>query len=79
MCNSAVYEFAERRQGCRRQQQSFLCEDDPCLTSQRIQTSTVCTRRLEFASLRQDPLDLSFWSFLTFLHHGIAEIETHFL
>ena len=22
-------------------------------------------------SLRQDPLDLSFWSFLTFLHHGI--------
>ena len=25
--------------------------------------------------LRQDPLDLSFWSFLTFLHHGIEEIE----
>ena len=30
--------------------------------------------------LRQDPpLDLSFWSFLTFLHHGIEEIERHLL
>ena len=25
------------------------------------------------------PLDLSFWSFLTFLHHGIEEIERHLL
>ena len=25
--------------------------------------------------LRQDPLDLSFWSFLTFLHNGIEEVE----
>ena len=25
------------------------------------------------------PLDLSFWSFLTFLHHGIEEVERHFL
>ena len=30
--------------------------------------------------LRQDPpLDLSFWSFLTFLHHGIEEVEKHLL
>ena len=32
-----------------------------------------------FFFLRQDPLDLSFWSFLTFLHHGIEEVETHLL
>ena len=25
------------------------------------------------------PLDLSFWSFLTFLHHGIDEVERHLL
>ena len=25
--------------------------------------------------LRQDPPDLIFWSFLTFLHHGIEEVE----
>ena len=30
--------------------------------------------------LRQDPpLDLSFWSFLTFLHHGIEKVEGHLL
>ena len=29
--------------------------------------------------LRQDPLDLSFWSFLTFFHHGIEEVERHLL
>ena len=33
--------------------------------------------------LRQDPPppppDLSFWSFLTFLHHGIDEVERHLL
>ena len=29
--------------------------------------------------LRQDPLELSFWSFLTFLHHGIEEVERHHL
>ena len=28
---------------------------------------------------RQDPLDLSFWSFLTFFHHGIEEVERNFL
>ena len=34
-----------------------------------------------FLVLRQDPppLDLSFWSFLTFLHHGIEEVERHLL
>ena len=30
-------------------------------------------------ALRQDPLDLSFWSFLTFWHHGIEEVERHLL
>ena len=31
-------------------------------------------------SLRQDPpLDLGFWSFLTFLHRGIEEVERHLL
>ena len=35
---------------------------------------------LLWATLRQDPpLDLSFWSFLTFLHHNIEEVETHLL
>ena len=29
--------------------------------------------------LMQDPLDLSFWSFLTFLHNGIQKVERHFL
>ena len=29
--------------------------------------------------LRQDPLDLSFWSFLTFLHYGIEEVNRHLL
>ena len=29
--------------------------------------------------LRQDPLDLSFWSFSTFLHHGIEKVEGHLL
>ena len=29
--------------------------------------------------LREDPLDLSFWSFLTFLHHGIEEVKRHLL
>ena len=31
----------------------------------------------EDGQLRQDPLDLSFWSFLTFLHHGIEKVERH--
>ena len=35
--------------------------------------------RRSINKLRQDPLDLSFWSFLTFLHHGIEEVETHLL
>ena len=29
--------------------------------------------------LRQDPLDLSFWSFFTFWHHGIEEVERQLL
>ena len=28
-------------------------------------------------SFKAGPLDLNFWSFLTFLHHGIEEIERH--
>ena len=31
------------------------------------------------AILRQDPLDLGFWSFLTFLHRGIEKVERHLL
>ena len=30
-------------------------------------------------SLKAGPLDLSFWSFLTFLHHGIEKVERHLL
>ena len=30
-------------------------------------------------SCYRTPFDLSFWLFLTFLHHGIAEVERHFL
>ena len=30
-------------------------------------------------SLNPPPLDLSFWSFLIFLHHGIEEVERHLL
>ena len=43
---------------------------------------SISTQNLRSSSgilLRQDPLDLSFWSFLTFLHHGIEEIERHLL
>ena len=29
--------------------------------------------------MQDPPLDLSFWSFLTFLHHGIEEVERHLL
>ena len=29
--------------------------------------------------LKAGPLDLSFWSFLTFLHHGIEKVERHLL
>ena len=36
-------------------------------------------KTLDGKGLRQDPLDLSFWSFSTFLHHGIEEIERHLL
>ena len=30
-------------------------------------------------ALRQDPFDLSFRSLLTFVHHGVEEVETHLL
>ena len=41
----------------------------------------VCVCLLQcYASLKAGPpLDLSFWSFLTFLHHGIEEVERHLL
>ena len=29
--------------------------------------------------LKAGPLDLSFWSFLTCLHHGIEDVERHLL
>ena len=35
---------------------------------------------LNMSSIKAGPhLDLSFWSFLTFLHHGIEEVERHLL
>ena len=34
---------------------------------------------LGISVLRQDPLDLGFWSFLTFLHYGIEDVERHLL
>ena len=37
------------------------------------------TKTVFLQDLRQDPLDLSFWSLLTFLHHGIEEVERHLL
>ena len=33
----------------------------------------------KLCSHRRTPLDLSFWSFLTFLHHDIEEVEGHLL
>ena len=33
----------------------------------------------EVLALSRTPLDLSSWSFLTFLHHGIEEVERHLL
>ena len=33
----------------------------------------------KWIKLRKAPLDLSFWSFLTFLHHGIEKAEGHLL
>ena len=39
-------------------------------------------RKLQLSVLTMTPpppLDLSFWSFLTFLHHGIEEVERHLL
>ena len=41
--------------------------------------ATCCYWRRLLGKLRQDPLDLSFWSFFTFLHHGIEEVERHLL
>ena len=37
------------------------------------------TLRVRSGHLRQDPLDLGFWSFLNFLHRGIEEVERHLL
>ena len=36
-------------------------------------------RGASFRHLKQDPLDLSFWSFLTFLHRGIEDDARHLL
>ena len=35
--------------------------------------------RKEMLKAGPPPLDLSFWSFLTFLHHGIEKVERHLL
>ena len=39
----------------------------------------MCDVTTEPNHLKAGPLDLSFWSFLTFLSHGIEEIERHLL
>ena len=47
------------------------------LLSRKVQSYAWWIARHE---LRQDPLDLSVWSFLIFfLHHGIEEVERHLL
>ena len=38
-----------------------------------------CLSKEAGLDLRQDPLDLNFWSFFTFLHHGSDEVERHLL
>ena len=63
--------------------QHFDCEPPRNLNHVFLrQFETVSTKKIgmfmfksqnDGATLRQDPLDLSFWSFLTFLHHGIEK------
>ena len=55
----------------------FRCS--PCLPWQRWLIHVRWPPYPRLQALRQDPLDLSFWSFLTFLHHGIEKVETHLL
>ena len=49
----------------------------PCLVAAIIFPHTKWLPKItdyrDTAALRQDPLDLSFWSFFTFLHHGIEK------
>ena len=55
---------------------------DGRLQRAKIRSSTVLvSMRFLKVVLRQDPppLDLSFWSFLTFLHHGIEKVDMHLL
>ena len=45
----------------------------------KIRKMALGSNDLSTLPLRQDPLDLSFWSYLTFLHYGIDEVERHLL
>ena len=46
----------------------------------RLHHHLMCPWRCFFkCHIKAGPLDLSFWSFLTFLHHGIEEIERNLL
>ena len=57
---------------------------DACLPpDHRLSESQVCFLSAEAIIINfkagPPPLDLSFWSFLTFLHHGIEKVERHLL
>ena len=56
-------------------------EDHTAKNRKQTNARWVLLNRKRRKSLRQDPppLDLSFWSFLTFLHHGIEKVERHLL
>ena len=56
---------------CSRQQMSV--KNEGCLFSEGYIFTGV------YGNFKAGPLDLSFWSFLTFLHHGIEEVEKHLL
>ena len=51
--------------------------------SPELMSSAWCLESCEhlrwLSTIWQDPLDLSFWSFLTFLHYGTEKVERHLL
>ena len=52
---------------------------DSVLKLPALKAVAVIIAEIELRFKAGPPLDLSFWSFLTFLHHGIEEVETHLL
>ena len=53
---------------------------NPTTFESELRTYDIPNSAIVLSNLRQDPpLDLSFWSFLTFLHHGIEDVERHLL